>query len=339
MAKTYRRLWDKFVSRENFDDALAKALKNKFKTAEIQKFMSDPADNLDRVRRLVESGGFRTSEYRRKIIFEPKKREIFILPFCPDRIVHHALMNVLIPIWNKMFIADSYACRPGKGIHGASRRVMGIIRKNRYYLQCDIRKFYPSINHGVLLEIISRKIRDRRLMEVVADIVKSSGGETNIPIGNFCSQWFGNLYLNELDTFVKQTLRAKDYARYCDDFVLAGNDKKILRGHLEAIRNFLSEKLKLEFSYAEIAPTARGMDYIGYRHFPEFILIRKRTAARMKKMWEKIKEIPPELRNSDPYTRGRMAAMNGWLKHASTHNLRKKMGFKWKKAKKCRRKP
>jgi hypothetical protein len=331
MAKTHRDLWESFVSRENFDLALKKALRHKKKKRGVLQFLAgDVAARLEELRLSVIRGGFSTSKYRQVTIFEPKKRDIFILPFYPDCIIHHALMNVLAPIWHSMFFRDSYACRPGMGIHVSSRRVMGFIRRNKYVLQCDIRKFYPSISHDILFGIISRKIADERLLKLVKNIVYSievGGPGLGIPIGNLSSQWFGNLYMNELDSFVKHELRCRDYIRYCDDFCLFSDDKDELRSHLDRMRAFLAERLGLGFSYAEIFPTGEGLDYLGYRHFPDFVLIRKSTALRIRKRIGRIKVFDKR----DPYVCGQVASANGWTRHANAYNFRKTIfaNFSW----------
>ena len=319
--KTHKRLWDRFISRENFAHAAYRALRNKKKTGEIRRFLRDMPGQTERVRQLVLSGKFTTSQYRVKIVHEPKRREIYILPFYPDRIVHHALMNVLMPIWDAMFSRDSYCCRPGFGIHRASLRTMEFARRRKYFLQCDVRKFYPSINHKVMYDIIARKVRDKKILAIIQNIIDSKEGETNLPIGNFCSQWFGNLYLNELDTFVKQVLRVKDYIRYCDDFCLFSDDKRELNGWLAEIRQFLFDKLKLTFSYAEIAPTNAGVDFMGYRHFPNVVKLRKSTMRRVMRRIKRIERIPIETRRADIHIRSQIASMHGWAGHAS-HNMR-----------------
>ena len=278
-------------------------------------FMKNPAENLEQIRRSVIDGEFRTSRYRRKIILEPKRREIFILPFSPDRIVHHAVMNVLIPIFDPMLIRDTHACRPGYGLHSASARVMEFVRRNEYILQCDVKKFYPSINHAKLYGIISRKVADKKLLAIIRDIIYSIGGEKNMPIGNFCSQWFGNIYLSELDHFIKRELHCRDYLRYCDDFCLFSKDKRQLREWLGRIRDFLRDELLLELSYCEIFPVASGLDFLGYRHFPEFILLRKRTARRLRR----------RLRNGPSMEQ--VASAWGWTKHANTHAFLNAVGF------------
>jgi retron-type reverse transcriptase len=310
--KTHRNLWTQFISAENFDLAVRRALKNKKKTREIRDFIADRENLTECLRRLVERGEFRTSAYRERTIYEPKMREISILPFWPDRIVHHAVMNVLIPIWDASFCSDSYACRTGFGLHPASRRTMQFVRRNKYFLQCDIRKFYPTMDHGVLMRGILHKIRDRKLLAIIEDIIDSTPSP-GIPIGNFCSQWFGNLYLDELDRFVKQDLGVADYVRYCDDFILFSDDKKLLGRFRERIREFLSRRLCQRFSFAEIAPVSAGVDFLGYRHFPRAVLLRKSTIARLRRRLKTIARAPDK---TTMRIVGQLAAMRGWAMHA-----------------------
>ena len=271
------------------------------------------------------SNTYTTSKYREKTIFEPKKRLIYILPFAPDRIVQHALMNVVEPIWEGLFIGDSYACRKGKGIHAGSRRTMEFIRHNAYCLKCDVSKFYPSIRHDVLLDIIQRKIKCKDTIWLIRDIICSIGGERNTPIGNYTSQWFGNLYLNELDMFVKHVLKIKHYASYCDDFVLFHNDKSHLREAAAAIKAFLLEKLSLTLSICDLFPVTQGVDFLGYRHFTRYILLRKSTA---KRIMRRLKKLPALLLSgtiSQSQFRSSLASSEGWLKWADTYNLSLKL--------------
>ena len=317
--KTYNHLWDGFVSEGNIEFAVRRALRNKRKSREIRDFLANRAEVTAQVRQSLIDGTFKTATYRSKIVHEPKRREILILPFAPDRIVHHALMNILTPIWDAMFCSDSYACRPGYGIKGASDRCMQFVRKNKYYLQCDVRKFYPTMHHETMFNIIRRKIKDKKILAILRDILKSVDGETGLPIGNFCSQWFGNLYLNELDTFVKHELRAKNYLRYCDDFCLFSNDKKELGIWQEKIRLFMLEKLHLTFSFSEISTVKNGVDFLGYRHFPKFVKIRKTTLRRIKRRLKKLLAIPKAVRDADLHIRCQIGSMHGWTKHASTN--------------------
>ncbi|MDR1207055.1 MAG: RNA-directed DNA polymerase [Rickettsiales bacterium] len=315
-----KNLWDAFISSENFAAALRNAIRGKKTKPAIARFLENAAENLESIRQSVMRGEFKTSEYRTMEITDPKPRTIYILPFAPDRIVHHAIMNILASRWTRRFIRDTYACIPGRGLHAASRRAMQFCRRNKYVLKCDVRKFYPSIDHNIMFEIIKKYVPDQKLRDLLRDIIYSVNGGKNMPIGNLCSQWMGNLYLNELDNFAKYELGVRDYLRYSDDFCLFSDDKKQLGEWRAKIGEFLTARLGLCFSKSEIFPVADGLDFVGYRHFKDFVMLRKRTARRIRDRMRKIGEITDE-------TRGQIASARGWLKHACSYNFRKSIGM------------
>ncbi len=321
--KTYKDLWDKFISIENFELAARRAVKNKKSKKSVRFFLDHKNELIQKLLNSLISGTFKTSQYKIFTIYEPKKREIYKLPLYPDHILHHALINILGPIWQKMFIHDSYACIPGRGLHAASRRTMDFVRRNKYVLQCDIKKFYPNINHNKMMNIIARKIHDRRILKILNEVVYSVGGETNLPIGNLTSQWLGNLYLNELDYFVKYKLHWRDYIRYCDDFCLYGNNKGALKGALNVIKKFIEDILMMQFSQTSIRRTQDGVNFIGYRHFRKFVLLRKKSALKIKRRISNI----IKYRDFSEHCVGQIAAAHGWLKWACTYNFRRKMCF------------
>ena len=316
--KTYKRLWDKFISRENFDLAAKKAVKSKKSKKTVKKFLENREENLEKLRQDIISGKFRTTPYRTFVIYEPKRRVIYKLPLYPDHIVHHALINVLGPIWQSFFIKDSFACIPGRGLLHASQRNMRFLKRNKYVLQCDIRKFYPSIDHDIIMKIIAHKIHDRRILKILKEIVWSVGGQTNLPIGNLTSQWLGNVYMNELDQFVKNKLHWRDYIRYCDDFCLYGNDKAELHAVAGEIEEFVHTRLKMEFSKCNLRRTADGVSFIGYRHFRNFILLRHFTASKLRR---RIKNIITHNDFNDKSI-AQMAAAYGWTKWCNSFNFR-----------------
>lgn len=328
--KSHKNLWDEFISRENFELAAKKAIKSKKSKKSVQKFLNNKDELITKLINDLKTGKYKTSEYRTFTIFEPKQRIIYKLPLYPDHILHHALINILGPIWQSSFINDSYACIPGRGLLSASQRTMVFMRRNKYVLQCDVRKFFPSINHEIMKNIVKRKIHDRRLVRVISEVIDSVGGEKNLPIGNLTSQWMGNVYMNELDMFVKHKLRWRDYIRYCDDFCLYGNDKAQLHLMQAEIEKFLATHLDMVLSKSNVKRTEDGVSFIGYRHFKKFILIRKNTAQRLKKRIVNI------IRHKDfnPKSIGQMAALYGWTKWANCFNYKMKM-LKFAKKYKC----
>lgn len=275
---------------------------------------------LARLRKSLKNGTYKTGQYRIFFVYEPKKRQVFMLPLYPDHIVHHALINILGPIWQKLFISDSYACIPGRGLHEASHRCMQMLRRNKYVLQCDIRKFYPSIRHEIMIKILRRKIQDRRILKVLEDIVCSAYTECGMPIGNLTSQWMGNLYMNDLDMFIKHKLHVRDYIRYCDDFCLFANDIETLRKWRNTLQEYLGKELQLTFSKSFIKPTDAGISFIGYRHFKDYVIL---TKAGVKKMKQNMRTLIQN-REISAHSRSQLAAFSGWMKWARCNNLRRK---------------
>lgn len=323
--RRHGNLWQTIISPENIQLAYYKASKGKSKMRNVVKFKTDVEGNLQRIQAALEEKTFTTSKYNEKTVYEPKQRIIYVLPFAPDRIVQHALMNVAQPIWEALFIEDSFACRIGKGIHSGSTRTMQFVRRNKYCLKCDVSKFYPSVDQEILFKIVQKKIKCRDTLWLIDDIIHSFPGGKNVPIGNYTSQWFGNLYLNELDYFVKVDLQAKfrhiDYVRYCDDFCLFHDDKKVLHECAKMIGEFLAEKLALRFSKCEVFPVSHGVDFLGYRHFDNYILLRKRTAKRVRRRLDRLPKQYATGRITAEQYRSSVGSTYGWLKHANAHNL------------------
>lgn len=209
-----------------------------------------------------------------------------------DRIVHHAVYRILYPIFDKCFIYDSYSCRIGKGTHRAVKRLERFSRKvSRNYtgpcfvLKCDIRKFFFSVDHQILFELIKKKVKDEAVLDLVNEIIESFHVDTNkgIPIGNLTSQLFANVYLHELDRFVKYDLRVKYYIRYCDDFVILSDDVVYLRSVCSKISEFLEKELKLSFHEDKITirKLRQGVDFLGYVVLPYHTVLRTKTKKRM----------------------------------------------------------
>jgi retron-type reverse transcriptase len=320
--KRHGNLFEQIVDLDNIYLAYRKARKGKGWQDTVKSFERNLDENILSIRDSLINKTFTTSPYKTKTIYEPKQRVVYKLPFNPDRIVQHALMNVIEPIWDRMFIFDSYACRQGKGIHAGSKRTMEFVRRNRYCLKCDVSKFYPSVVHDILFEIVQRKIKCKGTLWLFEDIIYSFPGGKNVPIGNYTSQWLGNLYLNELDQLLKHQYHIRDYIRYCDDFLLFHDDKKYLGDMAKVIEAFLAERLQLQFSKCDLFPVSRGVDFLGYRHFKDYILVRKSTAKRVKK---RLKRLPVLLEKgiiTKEQYRSSLASTMGWLKWANSYNLR-----------------
>jgi RNA-directed DNA polymerase len=319
--KRYGNLFDKIVFMDNLKLAYKLARKGKSHKSNL-KYIDDNIDELlIKLQKDLINGTYKTSEYRTRLIHEPKERLIYVLPFYPDRIVHHAIMNVLEPIWDKFMINESYSCRKDKGQHKASQKVMEFNRKYDYCFKGDIHHFYPSINHQILKRIIKHKIKDQRVLDLLFEIIDSVEGEVNVPIGNYLSQWFGNLYMNEFDHYVKQVLHIEGYVRYCDDFLIYSNSKEELHYIESKITDYLNNELELTLSKNKILRVIDGIDFLGYKHFKDYVIVRKSTVKNMK---SNIKSIPHLIQLgvlTFEKFRSKVASIYGWIKHACSHNL------------------
>jgi len=320
--KRHGNLWPRIIDIHNLVSAYKAARKGKTWQDTIKRFDADFDKNLFNIQEQLTSKRFHTALYKTKTIHEPKKRTIYILPFNPDRIVQHALMQVVEPIWDNLFIHDSYACRTGKGIHAGSLKTMEYVRKYKFCLKMDISKFYPSVDHDILFRIVRQKIKCPDTLWLIKDIIYSFPGGKNVPIGNYTSQWFGNLYMNELDTFLKHRRGIRAYIRYCDDFCVFHDNKTFLNELACAIRDFLWDRLKLTFSKCDLFPVCRGVDFLGYRHFRKYILVRKSTVKRVKKRLNALPWMLARGRVTFDQARSSIASTKGWLKWANAHNLR-----------------
>ena len=325
--KTYNNLWEKFITKENFELAYINSIKRKSKQQSVREFKKNKEENLENIRKSVANGEFHTSSYREKIVYEPKQRIVYKLPYSPDRIVQHAIMNVLKPILLNLLIENSFACIEGRGQIKASQKCSQFVRKYKYCLKCDIRKFYPSINQNILSEKLQRIIKDKRFMEILNDIIFSFEGGYNCPIGNYCSQWFGNYYLSFLDNFVLHKLKCKAYLRFCDDFLLFSNDKSYLQDCKRKIKEFINTKLDLDYSKSEVFDTKQGVDFCGYRHFGTYVLVRKSTVKRMKRRSRNNEELIKNNTYDEKHILGQIASDNGILKHSNGYNLRKTLNI------------
>ncbi len=277
---------------------------------------------FQRIQQMLRQKTYKTSSY---ICFQTrcsgKVREISKLPYFPDRIVHHAIMQVVGPIWFRTLIADTYACIPGRGIHQAAKKIRRALLDQdaaRYCLKCDVKKFYPSVDHDILKAIIRQRIKDPDLLWLLDGIIDSAPG---IPIGNYLSQHFGNLYLSDLDHWLKEQAGCKHYYRYCDDLVILHGDKGLLHELRKKIEHYLWGRLHLELkgNWQVFPVKERGVDFLGYRFFPGYTLARKRIAAKFKR---KVHRVCQKGRVMEPSAVvNSLMSYHGWFMHADCRNL------------------
>lgn len=322
--KRIDNLFAKICSVENLCEAERKARRGKTKSYGVRLFDKNRDGNIEVLSKMLIEGRYKTSEYSTFTITDPKERMIFRLPYYPDRIVHHAVMNVLEPIWVKLFVKNTYSCIKGRGIHKAvndvKRDLKNDIHGTRYCLKIDIRKYYPSIDHDVLKSIIRRKIKDIRLLRLLDEIIDSADG---VPIGNYLSQYFANLYLTYFDHWMKETKGVRYYYRYADDIVVLHHDKEYLHSLLRDIQNYLYSELHIEVkdNWQVFPVEDRGVDFLGYVFRHTYTRLRKRIKQNLFR-----KVIRQSKRLHDTRSRSMaIASYFGWLKYCNSHQLKVKL--------------
>lgn len=297
MAKTYSNLYPRIYDFENLYQSYLKARKGKRYQSDVLKFSANLEENLITIQNELIWHQYQSGEYHHFKVFEPKERDVAALPF-RDRVVHHAIINVIEPIFEKRFVYDSYACRVGKGTHaGADRaqKFMRIVKRNHgrvYALKADVSKYFASIDHGILLQQLRRRIACPETIMLLETILASTPNP-GIPIGNLTSQLFANIYLHDLDEYCKYTLRERFYVRYMDDFVILHNDKQHLHKIREQIEWFLATELKLKTNHKTSvfpisARNGRSLDFLGYKIWPTHRKLRKDSIKRFKKRLKKM---------------------------------------------------
>ncbi|WP_165025258.1 reverse transcriptase/maturase family protein [Dysgonomonas sp. ZJ279] len=311
-------LYNKVSDLDNLYLAYRKARQGKRNSYGVLHFEKNLSENILQIQKELIEETYKTSEYEIFTIYDPKERIIYRLPF-RDRVVHHAIMNVLEYIWTSTLISHTYSCIKGRGIHKALKDLKRDLRDKeatRYCLKMDVRKFYPSIDHEILKAIVRKKIKDVKLLSLLDGIIDSAPG---VPIGNYLSQFLANLYLSYFDHWMKEEKRVKYYYRYADDIVILNDSKENLHELLSEIRNYLTSKLNLELkSNYQIFPVeTRGIDFVGYVFYHSHILLRKtikknfcRRVAKLNKRNVEAKEYMKQV-----------CSWKGWAKHCNSKNL------------------
>lgn len=298
--KRFGYLFEKICNIDNINLADVKARKGKKNKKEIAEHDAREDDNINLLNSLL-NGTYKTSKYKTFKIYEPKERLIYKLPYYPDRIVHHAIVNVMEPIWVNTFIKNTYSCIKGRGIKGAYTAVKNALKdisNTQYCLKVDIKKYYPSINHDILMGKLKKKIKDEKLLNLLSDIVYSTIG---VPIGNYLSQFFANIYLSDLDHKIKETWGIKYYFRYADDMVFLHDNKEDLHKALKLLKEELKElKLELKPNYQIFEVDSRGLDFVGYVFYHNNIKLRKNIKKRINK---KIKQYQLNKINEEQITK------------------------------------
>ena len=319
----YDNIWSKFITFENFYEAFLEARKNKRYRPNLLIESKNIEDTLFTIIQQLSDNTWKPYGYYEFEARNEVKRRIIHAPTFKDRIVHHALCRQITLLFEKKLIYDTYANRKNKGTHRAVKRARHFLRaaksNNRVYvLQCDISKYYPSIDKEILLKELSCTIKDEKILNVLSIIIKDYKG-SGIPLGALTSQLFANVYLNPFDHYVKDVLHIKHYLRYMDDFIIIHNDKTYLKKTLDKIANFLDKNLKLKLNpKTKIYPANQGIDFCGYRIWSEKILPRKRNikAAKLR-----FKNLSRKIIYQDISVRtiqSKIASFSGYCKHCNS---------------------
>jgi len=324
--------------------AYRKAAKGKRGQPAVAAFEYRLEDNLLQLQRELQERSYRPGPYHSFYIHDPKRRLISAAPF-RDRVVHHALCNLAEPLFERSFIFDSYANRVGKGTHRALDRAQSFLRRFRYVLPCDVRQFFPSIDHLLLRRTLARKIEDpgvRRLVDLIlaggagvladeyemawfpGDDLSAASRPRGLPIGNLTSQFWANCYLNPFDHFVKRTLGCKGYLRYVDDFLLFADDKATLLDWRAAVIDRLAGlRLVLHEDAAWPRPVAEGLPFLGFTLYPGHRRLKRRRGIAFQR---RLKQLA-RAHAGGALSRARLeASLRGWIDHvrrANTWHLRR----------------
>ena len=305
--KRYNNLFEQIISWQNFRLAFLKASKGKSRSSEVILFTTKLDENLEVLRHGIANQTYSIGEYRQFKIYDPKERIISVAPF-KDRVIHHAIINILEPIFEKQFIFHTYACRKGKGTHAAARYVFKKARSNNFFLKLDIKKYFDSIDHTELKRQLIRIIKDKRCLILLFKIIDSYYFQENkgLPIGNLTSQFFANLYLSSLDHFILEQLKSACYARYMDDMIILADSVQELKEISHSIQMYIKQKLDLTLKEEIFGKISTGIPFLGWKITNNNVTVLSKTKKRMKK---KLKEIQHDFL-SGKITEGKAAERN-----------------------------
>lgn len=342
--KRYGNLYSQIIEFDNLFLAARKAQSGKRFRDNVLDFNFNLERELMQLQRELKDKNYHPGAYRTFHIIDPKSRLISAAPY-RDRVVHHALCNIIAPIFERTFIHDSYANRVGFGTHKALKRFIGFARSSSYILQCDIKKYFPSLDHEILKGLIRRKIKCPDTLWLIDTIIDNSNEQETVidyfngdnlltplerkrglPIGNLTSQFFANVYLNYFDHFIKEQLKIEKYLRYVDDFALFSNDRELLVDARYAIEEHLAGlRLKIHPTKSQLFETKHGANFLGFRILPNQIRVRTENLRRAKRRIKKMQ---------DDYIDGKISlekvsqSIQSWfahLEHGDTWQLKQQL--------------
>jgi len=329
--KRYGNLFARIYDMENLKLAHKHAKKGKGWYKEVKMVDADPERYLKALQEMLINKTYHTSEYETFTKKENgKERLIYKLPYYPDRICQWAILQVIEPILLKHFTDDTYSAIPGRGIHKCLNNVVKAMQTDvpgcQYCLKMDARKFYPSISHDILKRKYRRLFKDDNLLWLIDEIIDSTEGDTGIPIGNYISQYSGNFYLSDFDHWMKEVKHVKHYFRYMDDLVIFGETKEELHHLRKEIDEYFRKNLKLKIkdNWQVFPSYVRGVDFVGYRIFLNYKLLRKSTCKQFKKSMIQVNNHRLQGRNMKYSEWCSVNSYKGWLIHCDSFRLQAK---------------
>ncbi len=360
--KTHRQLYPRLCSFENIYRAYRAARRGKRGHTGVADFEFNQEAELLRLRDELQTQTWQPGPYHSFYLHDPKRRLISAAPF-RDRVAHHALVNIIEPIWETRFIHDTYANRAGKGTHAALDRCQQFARRWPYVLQCDIQQFFPAIDHTLLLSQLARHLGDEAVLKLCDRILASgagvlaevytmrwfagddlfaSGRPRGLPIGNLTSQFWANVYLNDFDHFVKRELKCAGYVRYVDDFLLFGSDKSKLHRWRAVLDEQLAElRLTLHVGRAQVFPVTTGIPFLGFRVYPTHRRLKRRNGVNFQRRLpgllqrlfdDVVSPLVGEANGHKARYYNLHASVLGWVNHArhgDTYGLRRAVLGRW----------
>jgi len=330
--KRYGHLFEKIYDFDNLKLAHKKARKDKLFYKEVKVIDKDEDYYLMQIQNMLlcKTYEVKSTDYKPFTKMDKgKEREIYKLDYFPHRIIQHALMNVVEHIFFVNFVDNTFASIHGRGIHLALSRIDEVLKNKEDTMFCfkmDVKKFYPSINQDIAKKQLRHKFKDTDLLWLLDMLIDSMKGEKGIAIGSLFSQWEGNFYLSSFDHWIKEEKKIKHYFRYCDDIVILHSDKEFLHDLKLEIEEYLHVNLDLQIkgNWQAFPTFVRGIDFVGYRHFGDYILLRKSTAKNFKR---KMRKLLSRCQKGKQMTYGEWCSVNsykGWIMYCNGHNLTEK---------------
>lgn len=323
-------LFERVVAFDNLLRATRQAARGKKEQLRVAHFLFHQEKECLRLQAELRQGIWQPSGFRVFEIREPKPRRISAADF-QDRVVHHALCNVLEPVFERRLIFDTWACRRGKGSHLAVKRAQVFSRRFPYFLKCDIRRYFDNVDHAILKRLLRRLIKDEAVLNLLDRIIDHPlpGAQPGkgLPIGNLTSQHFANLYLGELDHQIKDRMGVKAYLRYMDDMLIFAPDKSRLHDLIDHIENFAGQRLQLSLKPAAtvIAPVSEGVPFLGFRIFPGLIRLNGQTLRRFTHCLRLQEQAYQTGKKDVESLTASVQSMIAHLRHADTHRLRQSL--------------